>query len=260
MLLLKRLTRNKSVRQNFAPGGDYGFTRAGLMAVVLVVTILSGVFMPALRRMKEKSAQAVCMRNLSQLGNAIFLYIDSNDDTFPGPGSRATYGFHVEDWIYWRTNSKSYPPVSQSPIVKYITSFNPNRLRCPIDLDNSERQFTTDAYIYSYALTSLEVSGGESGGMASIFDATRAYLFTLSRVKNPGHKIMFGEEQASHKSTESIDVGGSSSIINDGRWIPPFDLISLRHQKEGNVTFADGHVARIKPQAARTVDYYDPKR
>ena len=215
--------------------------------------------------MNQKSAQTVCMRNLRQLGNAMLLYIESNNDTFPGMGSRNTYGFHAEDWIYWRTNSKAYPPVSQSPVVKYMISFDTNRLRCPIDLDNSERRFQNDGngpYIYSYSLNSSDLSGGESRGMASVFDGTRAYLFKLSSVKNPGKKIMLAEEQASHKAGESIDVAGVSSIINDGRWVPATSdgFISLRHQKAGNVTFADGHVERIKPQAARNANYYDPQK
>ena len=56
---------------------------------------------------------------------------------------------------------------------------------------------------------------------------------------------MLAEEQTSHKPMESVDVGGSSSIINDGRWVPPGDFITSRHNKRGDVNFADGH-AEIK--------------
>ena len=78
---------------------------------------------------------------------------------------------------------------------------------------------------------------------------------------------MLAEEQTSHKRDESIDVGGSSSIINDGRWVPPDtltpgtgggDLITLRHNKRGDVNYADGHVETIRPQLARDPQYSLP--
>ena len=56
------------------------------------------------------------------------------------------------------------------------------------------------------------------------------------------------------------DFGGSSSIINDGRWNPHnkfapngggSDLLTLRHNKRGDVNFTDGHVQSIRPQLVR---------
>ena len=81
---------------------------------------------------------------------------------FPAPPPEVTYGFHVEDWIYWRTNTKAYPPITQSPIAKHIGSVVSNVFKCPFDRDNSERRFQNDAngpYIYSYSLTSMDISG-----------------------------------------------------------------------------------------------------
>ena len=87
------------------------------------------------------------------------------------------------------------------------------------------------------------------------------YLFKLASVKLPANKIMLAEEQTTHKAIESIDVGGSSSIINDGRFVPPGDLITLRHNKKGNINFSDGHAEPIRPRLARDdPNYYDPSR
>jgi len=63
---------------------------------------------------------------------------------------------------------------------------------------------------------------------------------------------MIAEEQASQKPGESYDADPNASIINDGRFTlgnnafpPPADSITIRHNKKGDVTFADGHVAAV---------------
>ena len=120
-------------------------------------------------------------------------------------------------------------------------------------------------YLYSYTLNSHSLDSGKNPGMASIFDGPvnnpTPYLFKLTFVARPVNKIMLAEEQTSHKLGESIDVNGTSSIINDGRWVGPGDLVTLRHNKKGDVTYADSHVEPILPRVARDdPNYYDPTR
>ena len=33
-------------------------------------------------------------------------------------------------------------------------------------------------------------------------------------------------------------------LIQDGRWMPDRDMLTVRHSGKANVTFADGHVTR----------------
>ena len=245
-----------------------GFTLIELLVVIAIIAILAGLLLPSLSKAKAKGAQAFCMNNLKQLGYGMMMYIQDNQDTFPGTASRATYGFHKEDWIYWRTNLPAYP-IQNSPIAVHIGAISSNLFRCPLDRDNSERKALNDGangvYNYSYSLNSHD-AGTRNPGMASIFSST-AYIFKLGAVVRPSSKIMLAEEQTSHKRDESIDVGGSSSIINDGRWVPPDtltpgtgggDLITLRHNKRGDVNYADGHVETIRPQLARDPQYSLP--
>jgi len=248
-----------------------GFTLIELLVVIAIIAILAGLLLPALAKAKAKAAQTYCLNNLKQLGYGMMMYLGDNRDTFPGTASRNTFGYHPEDWIYWRTNMAAYPPVTKSPIAVYIGSVQSNLFRCPLDKDNSGRNSVAQGdpangpYNYSYSLTSLE-SLPRNFGMASIFQGgvnnPTPYLFKLSSVVRPANKIMLAEEQTSRKLSESLDgPNGTSSLINDGRFVPPGDLITLRHNKKGDVNYADGHAEPIRPRLARDdPNYYDPSR
>src|SRR5882762_10414850 len=148
-----------------------GFTLIELLVVIAIIAILAGLLLPALSRAKAQGSQAFCINNLKQLGYGMMMYIGDNQDTFPGTASRGTYGYHKEDWIYWRTNTALYPPVEKSLIAVHLGSVSSNLFRCPADKDNSERKTLTDGngpYNYSYSLTSVE-SLPRNFGMASIF-------------------------------------------------------------------------------------------
>jgi prepilin-type N-terminal cleavage/methylation domain-containing protein/prepilin-type processing-associated H-X9-DG protein len=251
----------KTAKSRLGSGRLPGFNLIELLVVIAIIAILAGMLLPALSKAKSKAAQSYCINNLKQLGYGMMMYINDNRDEFPGTASRNTYGFRPEDWIYWRTNTRTYPPIEQSPIARHIGSVSSNLFKCPADKDNTERRLQTDAngpYIYSYSLNSHDLSGTRNLGMASIFSGNAAYLYKLSSVVNPAAKIMLAEEQTSHRPTESVDVGGSSSIINDGRWVPPGDFVTRRHNQRGDVNFADGHAENIRPRLANEPRYHDP--
>src|SRR5690606_20683298 len=59
------------------------FTLIELLVVIAIITILAALLMPALSRAKESGKSAVCIGNLRQIGIALQIYVEGNDNRMP---------------------------------------------------------------------------------------------------------------------------------------------------------------------------------
>ncbi len=158
------------------------FTLLELLVVIAIIAILAALLLPVLSSAKRKAAQTQCQNNLKQLGLGMEMYVNDNSDTFPGIASRH-YGYHPEDWIYWRTNTALYPPFEKSPILTSIPGLQKPSLRCPLDISDVDRLNSTQfqdgygPYLFSYSFNGYGLdNNGHNLGMSSVIDSSSGTL------------------------------------------------------------------------------------
>jgi prepilin-type N-terminal cleavage/methylation domain-containing protein/prepilin-type processing-associated H-X9-DG protein len=238
------------------------FTLIELLVVIAIIAILASMLLPALARARAKAWQAGCINDLKQLQLGMRMYLDTFNDVFPGTASRTAFGPDVYDWIYWRVTAPAYP-LKNSPIVAYLgTATSSNLFRCPADRDDSQRikdyGGTADGiYYYSYTMNSYGITSGVNDGITSIMDKSSGspvwYPFKFSSIKKPSQKIALCEEQSVKSGPECSDP--TINILNDGR-MTTGDILTSRHNKKGDVGFADGHVQAVTWQFATNINNF----
>ena len=74
-----------------------GFTLIELLVVIAIIAILAAVLLPALAKAKEKAKTTACINNNRQIGTAIMMYIQDNNNFLP-PLNDRNYTTHTTNW------------------------------------------------------------------------------------------------------------------------------------------------------------------
>ncbi len=80
--MLKSVIHQKSESDNFptAQNNHNSFTLIELLVVIAIIAILAAMLLPALGKAREKARDTACKNNFSQVGKAMILYIEENED------------------------------------------------------------------------------------------------------------------------------------------------------------------------------------
>ncbi|HEX3628525.1 MAG TPA: prepilin-type N-terminal cleavage/methylation domain-containing protein [Verrucomicrobiae bacterium] len=99
------------------------FSLSELLVVIAIIAILAALLLPAIHRSQEEGRATACISNLHQIGVALQMYVDANNNTLP-----------IMRDAPLDTNSLATNTLPAVNVVLNSELGNTNVLRCPSDL------------------------------------------------------------------------------------------------------------------------------
>ena len=203
---------------------DRAFTLIELLVVIAIIAILAAMLLPALSAAKQRAWTISCNSNLHQIGLAMRMFADDNNEFYPESGGS----------VYWDAiDPGTGKPSWMQQIISYVG--NTNVYRCPgnvqlsVPLQGPFNYFNGCNAAFGLARTfaavkstmimfpSALVLGGDTAGVQA----------------PPGAIQPFDPLDADKDDYTQNCVGGPANGS-------PFEIWQI-HSKGQNVMFADGH-------------------
>ncbi len=109
-----------------------GFTLIELLVVVAIIALLAALLLPVFLSARGKARQAVCLSNLRQIGLAVGMYAQDNDDLYPFAADPSDQHSTPDLWAGtpYDAEVQAMQPL-QAVLDPYVRA--PQIWRCPAD-------------------------------------------------------------------------------------------------------------------------------
>src|SRR5579872_6030584 len=189
-----------------------GFTLIELLVVIAFITILIGLLLPAVQKVREAAARTKCINNMKQIGLALhnyqdaygrlpaqyYIYIDSTGAPKGGPVLWMILPFLEQNDLYNAANGYAYFHIPQGgSSYKWGCEYQQNLFLCP-----------TDASGPDYGLWSVDGSANDVGLWAFGNYATNFQVFGAPNVGDNGANM-----NGSPSFAYSFQDGTSNTIV-----------------------------------------------
>lgn len=250
---------NRGKPDGYPRRSKVGFTLIELLVVVAIMGVLAALLLPAVSRAQYRVRRVECLSRLQQWGLAFRLYVEENDGWIPRESYEPLGEVTINNWSQVKGRSlpdgktdsldvwyNALPPyLSQSPALAFVPSANRkdfyerrNLIHCP------GARFPSHAYrpnfqfpLFSLAMNSQLIQHGPTIQFSAMesADPARTALFL--------DNLLEGEPKVD-PAQESYHLGQPGAYAN---------RFGARHERGGNLAFADGHVAWFPgPQVVET--------
>jgi len=219
------------------------FTLVELLVVIAVIAVLAALLLPALGKAKQKAFEISCLNNLKQLQTAYVLYLGDHGDALPPNKSwfDGSIGEAVSASGSWVLGN-----------AKYYS--DPTNLHAGVLWP-----YVEGAGVYLCPADKSLLSGGSPAPRLRSY-ASSQYLngappdaiTRMSQMRRPPPVNVFNFIDENETSIEDGNFGTQRAPSD--RWL---NLPSDRHGRGTPVSFSDGHVEKLRWQAAKVFRYYN---
>jgi type II secretory pathway pseudopilin PulG len=227
----------------------WAFTLADLLVVIATIVLLMSVLMPALARLRQRAFRINCGTNLSQIGRAMYDYVNDYGNDFPRAGGPNSRWGRTPDWLAHNISDafslkhgdgRATISASLYLLVRY-ENVAPKSFICKAEPGIS--QFKSSIYgIRDKELSNLWDFGPDPSLHCSYSYHLpySKYSLTISNLpgmavvadRNPWIKSPFAEA----KDFSEFDPNGTNKQVGNGN--------TTTHRDDGqNVLYVDGNVA-----------------
>ena len=221
--------------QKYKANLQRGFTLIELLVVIAIVSLLTGILLPVLSKVRQQARLTLCMGNLRQVGLAIQLYADDYDGLVPfGPAGRPVTGsnfYTVTGNVTSLLSLEDGAPVGLGLLLDHYLSYQPKVLFCPGADQPSEAETQLERVGHSQAQSDYYY---RHASVALLTGKPSMYHIRLSDLGNnsKGKQI--------------------SALVTDIQFLAHSSLAAFQvktrtshKQQTSNVLFADGHITSI---------------
>jgi prepilin-type N-terminal cleavage/methylation domain-containing protein/prepilin-type processing-associated H-X9-DG protein len=178
------------------------FTLIELLVVIAIISILAALLFPVFAQAREKARAMSCLSNMKQLGIAVSMYVQDNDEQ-----------------LYFRAANVASKVGSTRTGVVITNTISYDRAQWW----NVLMPYVKDNQVFSCPDDPLHPLSPDVNGNNTIprsFVATcTAEALSLAQIDNPAGTLVITEKWA----TVDNGVGSTGSKVNNETWMEPFD-------------------------------------
>lgn len=239
-----RLPKQKTSVRRVMPG----FTLIELLVVISIMGVVASLLLPALNQAKTRAQSIACLNNLKQLQLCWFMYAHDNGDVI----SPNNYVFSVS---MGTTNAPAAPTSEDQMTWCYgIAPLDTNEIT---DLTSLLFTYNRNAAIYHCPADRSTVEGfpgmlrKRSYNMSNSANcAADNHFRKLSEIHVPTGLFVFIDTDENDIWDSTFGVLPANHPFWANYWL---DIPADRHQRGGQLTFADGHAEHWRWRAPKDV-------